>query len=472
MPLELHIAERLHVPAAGCPPELFGKLRAWAEERYVLDNPAYWQAREHRRPCAHLPRTLALATWDDEGVTLPRGANRELKKWLAENAPEVPITVVDHRAAPVAGGMALRVELRPYQQEAVDRVAVQREGVVVAPTGSGKTVIAMGIVARLGLRALIVVHTRTLMDQTCAVVERTLGVPCGRLGGGQDEVRDVTVATVQTLVRRDPEQWKDLFGLVILDEAHHCPASTFTEVLQRFPARYRVGLTATPERADRLHPLMYATLGPELLRIKPAQMVRQGSLCTARVTPVATSFHGGRLVDRTKMISKLCEDVRRNDEVVATVVATRGRRALVLSERVEHCETLVERLRGHGLGAWLLVGKLDAGARQAALEGFLQSDSGILVATTSLVGEGFDCPELDTLYLVVPSGNATRVTQALGRVLRPQVGKSARVYDFVDAATPALARSFRSRIAVYKRHDAVVDAPLAVADLIAGRGRA
>lgn len=454
--LRLRIAERLRVVSADSDPATFATVVAWAAERLVFDNPAYWQAREHRRRCAHLARRIDLVARADDDLLLPRGINVELKRLLARTHPDVAVAIDDARVAPPAHGLRLQVELRPYQQEAVAAAVARREGVLVAPTGSGKTVIAMGLIAALGVRTLILVHTRTLLDQTCAVVQRCLGVRPGRIGGGDDSTGEVTVATMQTLVRRDPAAVRERFGLVLLDEAHHAPAATFTDVLQRFAARHRFGLTATPERADQLHPLMYATLGPELWRAEPSEMVRIGSLCAARVVPVETTFRGGRMVDRGRMIERLCDSRQRNLEILRTILATRGERALVLSERVQHCETLVELLESRGVRARLLVGALDVTTRAAAVDAVVR-DGGVLVATGSLVGEGFDCPELDTLYLVVPSGNATRTTQALGRVLRPKPGKPAPfVFDFIDVETPALARSWRRRVQVYRGHDAEV----------------
>ena len=155
------------------------------------------------------------------------------------------------------------------------------------------------------MRTLILVHTRTLLEQTRAAVATHLGIDAGQVGAGREDMRDVTVATVQSLVRRDLEAWCPHFGLVILDEAHHCPASTFTDVLQRFSARWRLGLTATPERADRLHPLMYATLGPELARLRPTDMVSEGAILAPVVIPVPTLFRAGRVRDRGRLLTRL-----------------------------------------------------------------------------------------------------------------------------------------------------------------------
>jgi superfamily II DNA or RNA helicase len=153
------------------------------------------------------------------------------------------------------------------------------------------------------------------------------------------------------------------------------------------------------------------------------------------------------------MIARLIADDARNELVVQTVRETRGRRSLVLSERVDHCLHLAAALAARGVAAEALVGKLDDERRRQVLARFGTGDGGVLVATTALVGEGFDCPELDTLYLTVPSANVARVTQALGRVLRPLPGKDvARVFDFVDVATPGLARKLAQRLKVYRSH--------------------
>jgi superfamily II DNA or RNA helicase len=462
MVLSLAIGTHLALDLTSAPDDLAVRLRTWANERLSFDNPAYWQAREHRRRCKHIARRIELHGEREGILRLPRGVNLELKRVLRSWQPGIAVEVADARVAPVAVGLRLSIELRDYQKEAIAAAVAGKEGVLVAPTGSGKTVIGLGLVAQLGLRALILVHTRTLLDQTCAAVARCLGVQAGRLGAGDDDVRDVTVATVQTVLRRDPSRLRDAFGVVLLDEAHHAPAATFTDVLQRFAARHRYGLTATPERADQLHPLMYATLGPELWRAQAAAMVRSGSLCAARVVPVTTTFAGGRMHDRSAMITRLCQSRQRNLEIVRTILATRGERALVLSERVQHCEDLVAWLRRERVQARLLVGALPADERAEAVADLVR-DGGVLVATTTLVGEGFDCPALDTLYLVVPSGNASRTTQALGRVLRTLPGKAVpHVYDFVDAATPALHRSWHRRLRVYRAHDAEVARPQSV----------
>lgn len=466
-PLQLRIDQRITVARGALSDAAWQQLRAWAAEHLTFVNPQYWEARNHRRPCKHLAKQFVLFEHQDDALSLPRGAGAALKAWLRRQWPALPVAVEDLRAQPaLAEPWRLRAELRDYQLAAVERAVKLRDGVVVSPTGSGKTVMAMGLLARLQTPALLLVHNRLLLEQVCEAAERFLGVRAGVVGAGQDEVRPLTVATVQTLMRRDLSGLRDQFGVVVLDEAHHCPAPSFTEVVGQFAARWRLGLTATPERKDGLHPLMHAALGPELVRMQPRELLALGSLSASRVTPVHTSFAGGRLDDYAAMMTRLAGHAERNREIVEVVASTRGQRALVLVERVEHCQALAEQLRAAGLRAWGLSGAVAVAQRQEALAQLRGPDGGTLVATASLVGEGFDCPALDTLYLAVPSANATRITQALGRVLRPHDDKiQARVYDFVDVATPGLARTWPARVRVYRQHGARCDAAVTVAEI-------
>lgn len=465
--LLLRIDHRIAIARGEMAEPAWQHLQAWATEKLTFINPVYWEARNHRRPCKHLAKQFVLYHQGEAELTLPRGVGGDLRKWLKSQWPELEVEVDDRRSHPaLETPWTLQAELRDYQQAAVDRAVKMRDGVVVSPTGSGKTVMAMGLLARLATPALLLVHNRLLVDQIREASERFLGVEAGVIGAGQFEVRPLTVATVQTLMRRDLSELKNLFGVVVLDEAHHCPAPTFTEVVEQFAARWRLGLTATPERKDGLHPLMHAALGPELMRMQPRELLAVGSLSASRVTPVHTTFAGGRMDDHAEMMGKLASHAQRNHEILRVVLSTCGQRSLVLVERVEHCQVLAELLRDAGLRAWGLTGSVATVQRQEVLAQLKGPQGGILVATSSLVGEGFDCPALDTLYLAVPSANVTRVTQALGRVLRPHDGKiQARVYDFVDIDTPGLARTWGARLRVYRTHGARCDLAVAVADI-------
>ena len=157
----------------------------------------------------------------------------------------------------------------------------QPQGLVVIPTGGGKTVIAVAALARIGQPTLIIVHTRDLLEQWVATIKRDLNVDPGIIAQGQAQPGGITVATVQTLMRMDQEQFTELtrqFGCVMVDEAHHTPSFTFQQVVNAIPAKYRYGFTATPERPDGLTPLLAYTFGPTLVSVAHEQLVDEGYL--------------------------------------------------------------------------------------------------------------------------------------------------------------------------------------------------
>jgi len=417
-------------------------------QRFTYDNPVYWDARRFRRPCRHLARTVDLFETAGPGeVLLPRGARDLVARLLEPDAPPPE----DRTVAPPADLPGFIGDLRDYQEAAVAAAVAARDGVIQAPTGSGKTVIACALAARLRVRTLIVVHTSVLLDQTAERVRAFLGTDPGKVGGGQDEWRDVTVAMVQTLQRRDLQALRDAFGLVVLDECHHCPAETFKSVVQRFAARWRIGLSATPTRKDRLHPVLFDVVGPICHAVKPKTLVAAGSIAPSEVVEVATAFKGAFRNNYGRLVNRLVKDPGRNALIVGAVKDHRGERSLVLSDRVDHCRFLAAALSAEGLPVAAMTGDLPKEARDEVLARFRSGEVTVLVATTSLVGEGFDLPAIDTVFLTTPNGNVARTTQALGRALRPAAGKTAgRIVDFVDDQVPLLRNQARKRARVYR----------------------
>jgi superfamily II DNA or RNA helicase len=257
---------------------------------------------------------------------------------------------------------------------------------------------------------------------------------------------------VQTLMRRDLSAVRDRFGLVILDEAHHCPAETFKTVVQEFAARYRIGLTATPARKDRLHPVLFDCIGPIIASVEPRTLVATGSIAAPEVVVVETAFHArcGRGA-YARLVNRLAEDTSRNRTVVDAIVRHRGSRNLVLSERVAHCALLAEALRSRGLAAVAVTGEMPREARDAEIARFAAGETEFLVSTTALVGEGFDLPAIDAVFLTVPNANPAKTAQVLGRALRPHEGKTrGRIVDFLDASVPLLKNQFARREKVYR----------------------
>jgi len=276
----------------------------------------------------------------------------------------------------------------------------------------------------------------------------------------------VDVVTLQTLARRD--DLPDLtagYGFVVVDECHHIPAAAFENAVRQIPARRWLGLTATPYRRDELDDLIALQLGPVRHTV---QAPEPGTLAAAAAggTPERSlTVHLTDFVYRgdadpsapggiAAVYRDLVADDSRNHQVLADVVAAlaRGRHCLVLTQWTAHVALLADLLRVAGHDPVVLRGGMAAGQRRDALERLLPGDRPLLVvATGPYVGEGFDCPPLDTLFLAAPIAFKGRLVQYVGRVLRPAPGKHVvEVNDYHDIQTGVLASSLRKRAPGYR----------------------
>jgi len=421
------------------------------KKQFTWRNPVYWTARKNRRPCAHLEKELVLWQEDAGEISLPRGSINKVMDWLEKQGIR-PDLVTDQRIMPEIGQvMAFSGTLRDYQELAINEALNAGQGVIQAPTGSGKTVIAMGLAARANTPVIFIVHTSVLLNQTVERARQYLGIEPAVIGGGRMNIGPFTVALVQTLMRRDMADFRGHFGMVILDEAHHCPANSFKRVVQQFPARYRFGLTATPERKDKMHPLLYAVMGEQVFDVSNADLLARGSILRPDLSEVETTFRFRFRRDNYQdMLQAMARDGKRNELIVKIVQKQHKKSSLVLSERIAHCKLIAEMLQKQGLKAASLTGDVPAAEREQINNRFSTGEIDILVATTTLVGEGFDLPQIDTLFLTMPNGNRAKTLQILGRVLRPAQGKRVgRIVDFRDRRVSILERQFQKRKAIY-----------------------
>ncbi len=425
--------------------------------RFTLDNPAYAEAKRFDHDTRGIPAHLLYYDERPDGaLVVPRGALELVYRDCRVLGLESSWVDETHIADPVA--FKERVTLSEAQERAVGQVLTRRVGVLESPAGSGKTIMAMALIARRRQRALIIVHTKELAHQAIARAVAVLGLDeeeIGLVGDGQCTIgARLTVALVQSLTRYIPPALRDV-SHVIVDECHHVPAEQMAAVVSQFPARYLCGLTATPYRRDGLDAVIGFYLGPTVARIAkedladrlicPRVLKRDTGLCV-----VGDSF--------TEIVGQLVVDDARNCLIVADVVGAvaAGRRCLVLSDRVGHVEELVVMLRVAGVAAAALHGRLPRRERAAVVEDLAAGD--LAVATGSLVGEGFDCPQLDTLFIATPVSYAGRVVQYLGRVSRTAPGKAdAMVYDYCDDH-PMLWASYRNRKTVYMKQACPIDA--------------
>lgn len=452
MPLTLTLAQNLRL--TGLPPELKQAL----VEKLEFPNPKWLENERMGRWNRGIPRVLKF--YDKvgaDGLWIPRGCLRQVVLMCRRMGLDYQLD--DRRRSLPPVDFKFRGELRAFQEAAVEQMLARDFGTLSAPTGSGKTVMALYMVARRRQPALVIVHTRDLAAQWVERIEAFLGIPsaeCGMIAGGRIKIGSrVTVALVQSLYKCAEEVSRHI-GFLVADECHRCPSRIFTEAVVNFDARFMLGLSATPWRRDNLSRLIFWHLGDVHHEVDKAGLVAAGEVLPAEVIIRATHFRPFHdpVNEYSKMLSELTGDTERN-LLIAQDVADEVREhpgiALVLSDRRAHCENLQALLRYRfKVDSELMTGEMPLPERQAVVERMNAGQVRVVVATGQLIGEGFDCRNLTTLFLATPVRFSGRVLQYLGRVLRPAPGKQkARVFDYVDVEVETLVRAASARQRVY-----------------------
>jgi superfamily II DNA or RNA helicase len=426
-------------------------------EQLTMVNPKWLENERMGRWNRGTPKVLRLYSKWKDSLWIPRGYMRRLLIQSRENHLDPHID--DQRRVLPERDFTFSGVLKTFQTRAVTKMLSKEFGTLSAPTGSGKTVMALYMIAARKQPALIIVHTKELAFQWIAAIEQFLGIKeseVGLIGAGKRTTGErVTVALVQSLYRYADEVHKGV-GHLVVDECHRAPSRTFTEAVTEFDSKYMLGLSATPWRRDRLSKLIFWHLGDVHWEVDKSQLVADGHILRVEVIRRETEFepYHDPVQHYSKMLLELTADDDRNRLIAADVAqesaVSRGV-CLVLSDRKMHCETLKAMLKyKHNVKADLLTGDLTTEERRRVLRRLNNGETKVLIATGQLVGEGFDCKALSTLFLSTPIRFSGRLIQYLGRVLRPDQDKQhARVFDYVDVRVDVLKAAAKQRQRVY-----------------------
>ncbi|MCP4374109.1 MAG: DEAD/DEAH box helicase [Deltaproteobacteria bacterium] len=435
------------------------ELRTILVQRLEFANPKWIENARMSRWNRGTPKTLKF--YDKikgGGLWIPRGYMRQLI--LLCRRHKISFQIEDKRRNLKKTEFSFAGQLKPFQKEAVDKMLSKEFGTLSSPTGSGKTVMALFIISQRSQPALIVVHTKELAVQWINRVETFLKIPAsevGFIGGGNKKIgKQISVALVQSLYKCALEV-SQYIGNLVVDECHRAPSRTFTEAVTEFDSKYMLGLSATPYRRDKLSKLIFWHIGDVHYEVDRNHLIQTGDVLPVSVVTRETDFkpYFDPVNQYSKMLSELTMNDKRNHLIAADVaketLKERGV-CLVLSDRKKHCETLLSLLKyKHKISAEILTGSLSAGHRQKVIDRLNQGKVKVLIATGQLIGEGFDCKNLSTLFLSTPIRFSGRVVQYLGRILRPAPGKEkARLFDYVDINVEPLKNAAKARQKVYK----------------------
>lgn len=452
----------LSIDRFGVPPALVASLKHLAS----LHNPAYYEKERLRLSTWRTPRFVRSYSETIDRLLLPRGL-REPAAQLVERAGS-RLEIREQARDDGTLDVALQAKLTPEQRTAFDSLAEHDLGVLVAPPGAGKTVVACAVIAARATATLVLVDRLPLLDQWRDRLTAHLGMKrnqIGLIGSGRSRLRgSVDVAMIQSLARRDDvARLTAPYGLVIVDECHHVPAVTFERVVRDIDAPSWLGLTATPYRRDGLEGLITMYCGPVRHRMgaREANEPEFARLLTVHQTShgaAGTQSDGHDRPDAAPIqdvFRALTEDDARTNQIAADIAAAAraGRNCLVLSQWTQHLARVRDSLDVRGIHADVLQGGVGRRARREIADRLAAARPGdgiVLLASGSFLGEGFDCPPLDTVFLTFPIAFKGRLVQYVGRALRPVAGKSTvEVHDYVDGGVPVLARMHRKRLSTY-----------------------
>lgn len=413
-------------------------------------------------------------------IQIPRGLQDEL--WKNIKQADIDYEMEDERQQGRKINVDFKGELRPEQDKALKELIRYDNGILHATTAFGKTVVSSAIIAQKKINTLIILESSALIEQWKEALEKFLnineGLPTyetktgrvrkrksliGTLQGAHDSMTGIIdIAMAGSLCKKGKyHKMMNEYGLVLIDECHHSASETIANVLKEVKAKYVYGVTATPKRGDGLEKINYMLIGPIRYSYTAKEKAKEQGM-QHLVYPRFTRTVPPRGVITDKMHPNEAYEIIHNNDVrdeqiiedVKNCVAA-GRTPVVLSRYKDHSEKFYERLKSYADHVFLMTGNNSKKEHRKILEQMHQVDKNeslILIATGSLVGEGFDFPRLDTLFMATPVSFRGVVEQYAGRLNRDYTGKeNVIIYDYVDNHIPMFNNMYMKRLKAYKQ---------------------
>ena len=390
---------------------------------------------------------------DDQGeqIILPRGFLHKITDFLDDNNIDYEIKQNEQEYERI--NFKSHIKLRREQKKLIEDAIGHTHGVIIAPPGSGKTIVALEMITRLQLPTLILVHRNQLLSQWIERAEQFLGIPKAKIGvisGTKKKVQDITIATIQSLLRyKKLDEVKNQFGVIVIDECHHIPAKSYRDLIAQLSSKYCYGLTATHERKYGHEFLTELCIGPIVAEMSIEKKDRDQEFdIDIKKSKLELPFR--YKTDHYEVLARtICYDSARNNLVVKNILKhiKKKRRVLVLTERKDHIEVLTLHLRKE-TEVITLTGDDSVRQRKLKLAQITSGNFNVLLATGQLIGEGIDIDSFDVLVLAFPIAFEGRLKQYIGR-LRGSGMKY--VVDIHDGKVEFLDRQFKKRKKFYDK---------------------
>ena len=471
--MHIVLGDGIYVDTLNLMPRLQNQVRSMA----AFDNPVFYKNKRLGYSNYYNFSAVYMGK-DTEGyICIPRGLYDNLIASCKEAGIEYEVT--DHREKGRPIRVSFKGDLKTQQDLAAQRLLAFDCGVLSAATAFGKTVVCSYLIAQRKVNTLILLHSKDLLEQWVEELNKFLDIdeepPIYKTKGGREKRRNsavgilhgskntltglIDVAMVGSIYSKGKfNELINSYGMVLMDECHHCGSNTSVEVMKKVNARYVYGVSATPKRGDELEKIIYMLIGPVRHSYTAKERAAQqgiGHYVYPRYTRVVDTEESKG--DINGAYSLINSNAARNDMILDDTrkCVKEGRTPVILTKYKEQAKYLYDHLQKDADYVFLLYGdnsdkeNLDVRRRLKEVPG---NKSLILVATGQKIGEGFDYPRLDTLMLAAPVSFSGRLEQYIGRLNRDYTGKEeVIVYDYIDSHIRILDNMYAKRLRTYKR---------------------
>lgn len=448
----IRLREKLYLTKSTLPMALVNFLKEYLN----FENTEYFIRKNLGKSTYETKRYFNLIQENDQELIIPRGFTGRIIKFCKEN--NIVFEFKDERSKLQEVSFKNSIKLFTHQEIALEAAIKKDFGVIVAPPGTGKTIIGLRIISEKQQPALILVHRKLLADQWIERIQTFLGIPNHQIGliaqGKIKPGKAITVGMIQSLGKEiEKNPGSDLlksFGTIIVDECHHIPAETYSRVVSQLQTNYLYGLTATPFRKYNDGKLIFIYLGEVISEIKPLDVTsHKKAIIIIRNTDLDVPFDSK--TDKFEILSKiLIHDSARNRLILEDVISAVNdvKRAVIITERKEHIDSLCQFLK-QKYEVISLSGEDTESSRAGKWKSLKEGNFQVLITTGQYFGEGTDLKNVDYLFLAYPFSFEGKLIQYIGRVQRGEV--SPWIYDYRDVKIEYLNRLFLKRNLYYRK---------------------